>query len=240
MGVIVTPAIVLRYSDYRDHDRMLTLLTPNYGTIDVISRGCKRPKSSLLSGSELFVSGEYTIYAGNERNTLTSFVLDDNFYPLRLDNYILTCATYMASLCAVSVPVGESANDIYALLLKGLYYLSYDHDCNPLSTTTAFLLHLADKLGYRPRLTTCVHCLTKLNLDGSAAFDITAGGLCCPECTSISTYRISHNEIVWISQSLRYGFSSQHDKSAERLFDILRRYIESRLDATIKVSKLLP
>ena len=45
--------IVLRHADYRENDRMLTLLTPR-GRVDALSRGCTRPKSPLLRCSEVF------------------------------------------------------------------------------------------------------------------------------------------------------------------------------------------
>ena len=45
--MIVTNGLVLRHSEYRDSDRMLTLLTPDMGRIDAIARGCRKTKSPL-------------------------------------------------------------------------------------------------------------------------------------------------------------------------------------------------
>ena len=45
MPSVTTQGIVLRYANYREHDRMLTILSPDYGRIDALSRGCRRPKS---------------------------------------------------------------------------------------------------------------------------------------------------------------------------------------------------
>ena len=84
MPAITTPGIVLRYANYRDHDRMLTLLSPRLGRGDLLSRGCRRPKSPLMPASELFVSGEFVLFEKNERAVLTSCALQDTFYPLRL------------------------------------------------------------------------------------------------------------------------------------------------------------
>lgn len=142
MPAIATPGIVLRFANYRDHDRMLTLLSPRLGRVDLLSRGCRRPKSPLMPASELFVSGEFVLFQKNERAVLTSCALEDTFYPLRLDPYRLTCASYMAGLCAAAVQPGQAAEDLYALLLKGLYYLAYDSDADALETTTAFMLLL--------------------------------------------------------------------------------------------------
>ena len=187
MPSITTRGIVLRYANYRDHDRMLTILSPQYGRVDALSRGCRRPKSALMPASELFVTGEFVLYLQNERCTLTSCSLSDTFYPLRLDPYRLTCASYMTALCAAAAQPGQSAAELYALLLKGLYYLAYADEADALETTTAFLLLFADVTGYRPRLSRCAHCRTPLELSSGAPFDVAAGGLCCPACASRST-----------------------------------------------------
>ena len=106
MPSITTQGIVLRYANYRDHDRMLTILSPNYGRLDVLSRGCRRPKSALMPASELFVHGEFVLYQQNDHATLSSCTLTDTFYPLRLDPYRLTCASYLTALCAAAVQPG--------------------------------------------------------------------------------------------------------------------------------------
>ena len=87
MPSIVTQGVVLRFANYREHDRMLTILSPQYGRIDALSRGCRKPKSSLMPVSELFVSGEFVLYQAHEHFTLTSATLRDSFYPLRLEPY---------------------------------------------------------------------------------------------------------------------------------------------------------
>ena len=240
MPSITTPGIVLRYANYRDHDRMLTLLSPQHGRLDVLSRGCRRPKSALMPASELFVHGEFVCYQQNDRATLTSCQITDTFYPLRMDPYRLTCASYMTALCAAAAQPDEESSALYALLLKGLYYLSYEPEADALETTTAFLLLFADAIGYRPRLSRCAHCRTPLGLSGGAPFDIAAGGLCCPQCASRSTFRLSVDAIKWMSQTLRNGLTPQKNTGAGTLFDVLRRYVEMRLETPIKVSKLLP
>ena len=164
MPSVTTQGIVLRYANYREHDRMLTLLSPDYGRIDALSRGCRRPKSPLMPVSELFVSGEFVLYQSHDHFTLTSCALADSFYPLRLEPYRLTCASYMTALCAAAAQPGQSARELYALLLKGLYYLAYDQGVDALETTTAFLLLFADATGYRPRLSRCAHCRVPLDL----------------------------------------------------------------------------
>lgn len=240
MPSITTPGVVLRFSNYRDHDRMLTILSPIYGRIDLLSRGCRKPKSALMPASELFVHGEFVIYQSNDRHTLSSCSITDTFYPLRLEPYRLICASYMASLCSAAVQPGEASEELYALLLRGLYYLSYDEETDALGLTTAFLLLFADATGYRPRLSRCAHCRTPLDLSRGGRMDIAAGGLCCPSCTSRAAYPVSLEQIKWMSETIREGLQATKNTEARTMFEMLRRYVESRLEMNIKVSKFLP
>lgn len=245
--------IVLRFANYRDHDRMLTLLSPEHGRMDVLARGCRRPKSMLLPASQPFVKGEFVLYRNKDRYSLTSCHIDDTFYPLRLDPYRLTCASYLLGLCQVAAQPNEEARNLYALLLEGLYCLTYQKNTSPLNLTNSFLLLYAGVIGYKPRMNHCAHCRTSLNLSNGAYLDVEAGGLVCTSCKGKVSYHLSHEQIQWMQNVLLKGlaFSAtpsnddqemdlQTKTTAPDLFLILRRYVESRLDTVIKVSKLLP
>ena len=238
MSSVITQGIVLRRTDWREHDRILTLLTPRHGRIDVLSRGCRRPKSPLMPASELFVNGEYTLFQNHEHYTLTGCSLEDTFYPLRMDPYRLTCASYMAALCAEGAQPGQEAVSLYALLLRSLYHLAYDQDKDALGVTTCFLLQFADACGYRPRLKYCTHCGALLNLEKGAVWDAGGGGLCCDGCAPAGAPRMSRDEIVWMSRTLREN--EQNDTGTVRLFEELRRYVELRMEKSVRVSRLLP
>ena len=66
MATLNTSALVIRRADYSDYDRMVTLFTPEYGRIDAIARGCRRPKSPLVNAVEPFTSGEYQLFSFDE------------------------------------------------------------------------------------------------------------------------------------------------------------------------------
>lgn len=240
MPSLVTRGVVLRFANYRDNDRMLSILSPQHGLLEALSRGCRRPKSALMPASELFVHGEFVLYQSRDRLTLTSCTLDDTFYPLRLEPYRLTCASYLAALCRAAAQPGEGAEALYALLLKGLYRLSYDRDTDALGLTTAFLLCFADAIGYRPRLHRCAYCRKPLDNARGGRFDIDAGGLCCPDCATPAATAVSPAQFQWMEDVLKHGLPDNNKADAGTLFGMLRRYVESRLDTPIKASRLLP
>lgn len=73
MNQLVTPAIILRRTDYGEADRILLLLTPGYGKLSLLARGVRRIKSKLAGGIELFSVSEVTFIKGRgELGTLIS------------------------------------------------------------------------------------------------------------------------------------------------------------------------
>jgi DNA repair protein RecO len=69
----LTTAIILSRTDYGEADRIITLLTPDYGKLTLLARGVRRVKSKLAGGIELFSVSEITFIKGRgEVGTLVS------------------------------------------------------------------------------------------------------------------------------------------------------------------------
>jgi DNA repair protein RecO (recombination protein O) len=77
---LVTKAIVLNRTDYGEADRILTMLTPDYGKLTLIAKGVRRVKSKLAGGIELFSVSEITFIKGRgEMGTLVSTRLGKHY-----------------------------------------------------------------------------------------------------------------------------------------------------------------
>jgi DNA repair protein RecO (recombination protein O) len=72
MKQLVSKAIVLSRLDYGEADRILTVLTPNYGKLSLLAKGVRRIKSKLAGGIELFSVSDITFIKG--RGSLDSLV----------------------------------------------------------------------------------------------------------------------------------------------------------------------
>jgi DNA repair protein RecO (recombination protein O) len=80
MKQLVTPAIILNRIDYGEADRILTLLTPEYGKLHLLAKGVRRVKSKLAGGIELFSTSDITFIQGRSGlGTLVSTRLDKHF-----------------------------------------------------------------------------------------------------------------------------------------------------------------
>ena len=239
MPSLTVQGVVLRTADYRDHDRMLTLLCAGVGRVEALCRGCRRPKSPLMTAAVPFTHGEFLLYQSGDRYTVTSCAVTDSFYALRLDHRRLSCGAYMLALCNAVVQLGEPDDDLYRLLLKSLYQLCYAQPEQPRAVTSGFLLLFSLAMGYRPRMNHCIHCRTALP-EGGALLDARAGGLCCESCAPRDALRLSAAQVTWMRQVMRDGFApGQNDSDAESLLPCLRRYVEERVETPIKASRFL-
>lgn len=232
--------IVLRYANYRENDRMLTLLSPRRGRIDALCRGCRRPRSPLLSCSELFSLGEYQLLEKNGRMTVTSALLTESFYPLRQDFDRLACGTYLLNLAEAAAQPGEEAQELFLLLLHALSRLTFsDQPWKPL--LAGFLLHYANTLGYKPRLEHCVTCGRRILPEEKITFDMEAGGVCCSEHGKCHHLPLPQGARRWMMNALQSSASQWVDTSDSAApFALLRVYVESRLERKLRSGQMLP
>ena len=233
MANLTTQGIVLRHADYREKDRMITLLTPFSGRVDALARGCRKPGSPLMSCAELFAYGEYVLYQGKGRAGVVSFSLIDSFYPLREDYDRLRYASYMLQLLEAQAIPGDRADKLFQLLIRSLKRLCY-LPLEPRAVTAAFLLMDAALSGYRPRLSHCVRCGRRLGEDEARLFDAEEGGLCCAACASggAPLMPLNSRELLWMKDVLQTGIEKTALPPADAPLPLLRKYLEGRLEVS--------
>ena len=238
MAYITTQAIVLHTADYRENDRMLSLLSPEYGQMDVLCRGCKKPQSPLMSAAQPFSCGEYVLYQSKGRMTVTSFTLIDSFYPLREDYERLRYAACMLEIMHVQALPGEPGPKLYLLLARSLKRLCY-MPLNPRAVTAAFLLMDAALSGWRPQLDVCVHCGKPIPPDAPAFFDIEGGGLRHRDCVVANTpaLPLTAGQAAWLRDVMSIGIEKTALPPADAPLIPLLRYLEERLDTRIRAAK---
>ncbi|WP_102411034.1 DNA repair protein RecO [Beduinella massiliensis] len=248
MGNFTIHAVVVRHADYRENDRMLTLFSPVLGRVEALCRGCRRQKSPLLAASELLCAGEYVLYQKNDRCTVVSCAVQDSFYPLRGDYERLTHGLYITELCDAAIQPGQEAERLFLLLLRSLAHLAYGKAPAD-RLTSIFLCGYASLLGYRPRLGSCLRCGVPLPEPGKEAyFDHGAGGVLCVSCAqgrpvmeTGAAQRISRETLIFLQGTMKLGLAMLDSEIAmpEKTLPLLRRYVETRVEKTIRSAKLI-
>lgn len=236
-------AIVLRWANYRDNDRMLTLLSPTRGLVTALSRGCRKPRSSLLNASELFALGDYQLYERGEHLTVTSVSLIETFYPLRHDFDRLACGTYLLNLAEAAAQPEQEQQELFMLLLHTLSRLTFSNqEWKPL--LTGFLLHYTNCQGFKPRLEHCVSCGRKLRTEDRVLFDEEEGGACCADCAAAPGRKcalILPEQMAWLRMAIASGSASWvNTEGMTAPFTLMRRYVERRLEHRFHSAAMLP
>ncbi len=87
MKIIRTKAIVLRRTNYGEADRIVNLLTPEYGKLSVMAKSVRREKSKLAGGIELFARCDVTVNTGKGDLGILTGARLEQFYKNILNDY---------------------------------------------------------------------------------------------------------------------------------------------------------
>jgi len=172
-----TEGLVLRETDYKDADKLLTVLTRDRGQLTLRARGVRSRNSKLKSGCQLLAYAEFTVYAGKNSMTVDEVVPIELFLPLRQDLELLSLASYFAQAAEVLSQEDEPSPELLSLCLNSLYALSKLNKPQEL-VKAAFELRAACLAGYTPILDGCAVC-GHLMPD---RFDVSGGVMQCASC----------------------------------------------------------
>lgn len=151
----VTCGLVLRETDTRDADKILTVLTPDRGKLAVIARGARRKGSRVAAACQLLAYSEMTLYEKGRWTMLDAADTIELFDGLRQDLTALSLAAYFAEL--TEAMSDGSGGDVLPLLLNALYALSALKK-PPQLVKPAFQFRLMALAGYEPMADGCALC----------------------------------------------------------------------------------
>ncbi len=153
---IVTNGIVLRETETKDADKILTLLTAERGKLSVIARGVRRKSCKYAACAQHLAYSEWTLYQRGEWWYASEGSTLELFSGLRADLEALALGCYLAELTE-AVTAEEPAPELLRHLLNGLYALGTLHKPAPL-VKAAFEWKLLALAGYEPLLDACAYC----------------------------------------------------------------------------------
>ncbi|TME47492.1 MAG: DNA repair protein RecO [Chloroflexi bacterium] len=173
-------AIVLRRLDYGETDRIVTLLTREYGKLGAIAKGARKGKSKVGAALDLFARSTMMLAKGKnldvvaqvERRGDARYISGD----LRRTAYACLVAEIVDKVMEDRHPVDE----IFELVVLTLQRLN-DVKRVPRADAAWFVMRMLDVLGYAPQLQDCPDCGTPLS-KAAGWFSPLLGGVLCPRC----------------------------------------------------------
>lgn len=191
--------IVLRVTDYKDHDALLTLLTQYHGRLTVKARGLRRKNSPLTAPCQLLAFGEYTLFESRGQYTVNEAHSIELFTPLRRDLNKLSLGTYFAQAAEVLSQEDQPSPELQSLLLNCLYALT-NLDLPEEQIKAVYELRAACLAGYTPDLYGCHVCGNQ----AANRFDLSAGHLECEGCRSLESNGIRMPVTPGLLEAMRY------------------------------------
>ena len=241
MANIKINGIVIAENNMGDYDKMLTVLTPNFGKISCVAKGARRPQSALLAGTQLFCFGEYMMYKGTNTYHINSCETIEIFYNIRTDLDKLKYAIHINKIIQDITEENENCYRILQLYLNTLYTIS-ETDKNLDLVISVFKMRLLSRLGYTPRIMECTKCKEKDNL---TKFSIKDNGFKCEACgrqdkSAIDMSESTKNAIKYVITAppkKLFSFNLK-DEGLEEFKLISKIYFNEKLEKEYKIEEI--
>lgn len=152
-----TEGLVLRETQYKDSDKLLTVLSKDRGKLTLRARGVRSKNSRLKSGCQLLAYSEFTVFENKSYQLIEEAVPLQLFLPLRDDIEKLSLASYFAQVSETISQEDSPSPELLSLCLNALYALAQLNKPQKL-LKAAFELRAACLAGYMPMLDECAVC----------------------------------------------------------------------------------
>lgn len=178
MDRISVHGLCVKETDIGEADKIITLVTMEYGKISVSGKGVKSLKSRHMATTQPFCYSNFTLRKSKKFYYIEDSELIECFYDLRGDLDKLSLAAYICDVCADVSVENSPDTDLLRLTLNTLYAINKGID--PVKVKAAFELRCAAVIGLCPDLSACDVCGREN--DGEMYLDIMNGRLLCREC----------------------------------------------------------
>ena len=176
---IVTRGIVLRETQTKEADKILTVLTEHQGKMALVARGVRRRGSKIAAASQLLTYSELVMHEMHGWYLLDEASTIELFDGVRQDVELLSLGSYFAEMTEAVCAEGIGAGEILPLLLNSLYALGTLKK-PPALVKAAFELRLLAAAGYEPLVYSCALCGRETPVE--PVFDAAQGVVLCRSC----------------------------------------------------------
>lgn len=233
----VLRGVVLRETETKESDKILTLLTAERGKLPVIAKGARSKRCRFSAAAQSLAWSEWSLYQKGQWYYAREGATLELFDGLRRDLGLLSLGCYFAELTEAVTTEETPAEELLRHLLNGLYALSALHR-PPELVKAAFELKLLCLAGYEPLADGCAVCGC---VDPERpVLDVVQGVLRCGACgggpgAGDHTVRLCPDSlaalrhIVYGDPKRIYGFRLGGE-SMERLAEAAERFLLVQLE----------
>lgn len=229
--------IVLRSYPFGEADRVVVILSPNFGKIRAVAKGVRKTKSRFGGRLEPFTHVDLLLYEGRNLDTITQVSVIEAFPHLRGDlDRVLAAGTMVEAIDAVSQE-SEASHRYFLLLQRGLRAL--EAGATHPDLVVAYLLHVSALVGLAPALETCAECGRDEHLN---KFRLSSGGVICDYCGDGGGVKVRDGLIEYLAGLAAADLGSLPEPRPELSSEALgltRRFVEYHLEQRLNSIALL-
>ena len=240
----VSAAIALRARDYSESDRIVTLLTREYGKLTGIAKGARKSRARFERKLEPFahvmlyfrrrLNGQLVFITRAEAAELPQFRVDDDLARFALGSYMLELAEALTSEAA-------DAAGAYAILTQALAALCR-RSASP-AIRQAYELKMLAWAGYGLEFARCRTCAAPTEAGDHQTYFVPAhGSVVCLRCrptVTAAAVRIESRSAAALARLGAIELDSEAEASRADGALVIARFIAGVLDRRLRSVELL-
>ncbi|MDQ0351052.1 DNA repair protein RecO (recombination protein O) [Alkalibacillus filiformis] len=201
--------IILRTQDYGETNKIVTLLTEEYGMLSAVAKGAKKSKSRMAAVTQPFIYGQYVVYTGRGLGTIHQGETIQSMRHIREDLFKTAYATYMGELTTKILTERERNRPLFRELLESFERM--EEDVPELAISLMYELKLYHVGGFAPVVNQCVNGHVN---DPIAGFSVSEGGVVCEQCRHRAT------DVFVLSPNVYHVLRLMSNKSLTKIKDV--------------------
>ncbi len=225
--------LVIKVMDIKENDRLITILTADYGIVRAFVSGAKKNNHKNHATTSLFCYCDFLFTLSGDTYKVKEATLISSFFKLSSDILKLSLAQYFCELASQLVPEDTKAEEQLKLTLNTLNFLS-ESDKSIYLLKSIFELRILSISGYMPDLSACAECGNFE--DDIMCFYYEDGSICCRECSSEGRYAYIDKTLLSTLRHIVYSDFKKifnfiiPEESAKKLSKITEEYVIFQTD----------
>ena len=228
---IIVNALMLRAVDYKENDKILTLLTAERGKISAGIKGVKKAAAKLKFAAQPFCFAEYVLSQRGDKYTVINASECESFYDLRTDINKFYAASAAIEAANALTYEGDECRTVFYECVKSLSEMCGGNESQAL---IRFLLFALRESGYGINAENCAQCGAPLAGQNKLRFDMDAGSFTCGECgDGLGASRVTYNVIRKL-EGKTYEEEYITADGEKRALRLIREYVSYKLNIAFK------
>lgn len=228
--------LIIREQTIGESDRLVTLLSDEFGLVKAFVRRAKNYKNQNMSATSLFVYGEFRLYKGRDAYIIDNASPIEVFFDLRSDIERLSLAQYFAQLTYYLGHEEQPSRETLRLILNALHLLCKGEK-NIAVIKAALEMRMLCLGGYMPNVIACYRC-GEYESD-PMYFDVEEGCIYCKDCFRNNAVEVPVSVItairyICLCEDVSKVFSFKlSEENLNILSDVCEKYLLSRIDGRL-------